>query len=960
MLAGETPNKKVWQAPEMAPQPIIDPGFPARQVRHETAQSSQFATAAYGAHMRPVSDPSSKLIGYRTSFLEGGRLLLGVIMDGTAIANCYRVHIEKGAAPIIATACTHGSGAAIGATEINTYAPGTSVIVMTHDNHSEGYILGAVPNILDVGSRAYHDYISQASRKRVDDVHKKHLKQPNGGQQIDCSAWRPFDATLANEWGAISTTGIGVTLDDFMVRMSVNEFTGVFGFYHDSLLRVSGYNMQVWTSGHEREAFTDQAEYNDVQGYSPYPWEAMGLLQPGLPMVEEYKPGTYQCALEKPFYAHWENYNEFQQPYHRTQQFYGYLGQGSRQHVHAPPDSTPRWTYEPGDRGDPGKPYESTIKSQGIGETDCTSGDDKERVHETKPVYGLHEDNVGLDGRRFIASAKGIVLSKRILLPFPQRIKRPEDEKGDNAETNYKAASKFGSGPEHKITGDIETTDSDWPNMQRAAAVLDLHGYLFNYAGIHPFYWHAKDYKTWEQSELANEGYADSNQKIPQFSELQGSMYLKQPQPKKWHIDHRYGEQNFYEAESFVSLLEDGSVVIGDGYGAEIRMAGGCLTLSAPGDVWVKSGRHTQIWSGADCIFRAHDGVDISTTNQSVRVKSEKHVMVLAGNGDADGGVLIESRSSRSDYDFETCGDEVKFGGIVLRAPKSNVVGMAKNIYLRTGGGGIENGPIILDAAKGEEDIITKSRNLYQFFEKSGKAFQFFGDNTNYQTANMFSENFTLLIGPVGTSKDFIAGGAILCRNSILVANGHILTDAASRGAMFVGPCDGDCKSQVQAGIDQIVTAIEETIPGAGEQIDETYLSESWYTDKRAGNDRVMEIMEFSFRTDDQYAVPDFLLFEDRWQQMAEIGGQTTKKWEEKGVKSKICDMTYPFPGKKWLIDEDAYVQQEFNIVEFQDGGMRDADRGEAPDLIGAYSQPKFAENSKTVINGNYPIIGRK
>jgi hypothetical protein len=626
--------------------------------------------------------------------------------------------------------------------------------------------------------------------------------------------------------------------------------------------------------------------------------------------------------------------------------------------VHAPPISTPRWTYEPGDQGDPGKPYESTIKSQDIGEAECTSGDDKERDHESKPVYGLHEDNVGLDGRRFIASAKGIVLSKRILLPFPQRIKRPEDEKGDNAETNYKAASKFGSGPEHKITGDIETTDADWPNMQRAAAILDLHGYLFNYAGIHPFYWHAKDYKTWEQSELADEGYANSNQKIPQFSALQGSMYLKQPQPKKWHIDHRYGEQNFYEAESFVSLLEDGSVVIGDGYGAEIRMAGGCLTLSAPGDVWMKSGRHTQIWSGADCIFRAHDGVDISTTKQSVRIKSEKHVMVLAGNDD-DGGVLIESRGSRREYDFETCGDDVKFGGVVLRAPKSNIVGLGSQIYMRTGGGSIESGEIVLDADKGENNIVTKSNNIFNYVGRGGSIYHFFGLN-DYQKANMFSEKTTLLSGMVGTESMLVVGGGVLSDASILVKKGHILTDAASRGAFFVGPCDGDCQGQVGAAIETIRNLIDDQLPQVGAQLDNSLLEMQFYGDKKPGNDRVIDIMEFSFRTDEQYAVPDFLLFEDRWQQMAEIGGQTTKKWEEKGVKSKICDMTYPFPGKKWLIDEDAYAQQEFNIVEFQDGGMRDADRGEAPGLIGAYSQPKFAENSKTVINGNYPIIGRK
>ena len=948
-------NPRVWQRNSSS---ASDTSYLTRQLSRATLESSPHAGNAYDAQTSPAQDPNSKLIGYRTGFVESGRLLIGMIMDGTAVANCYRVHIEKGSAPIMASACTHGSGVCLGATEINTYAPGTSVIVMTHDNLRDGYILGAVPNILDIGSRAYHDYISQASRKRVDDVHKKHIKQPGGGQQVDYSAWRPFDATLASEWGAISTTGMGVTLDDFMVKMSVNEFTGVFGFYHDSLLRVSGYNMQVWTSGHEREAFTDQAEYNDVQGYSPYPWEAMGLMSSGLTMIEEYKPGTYQCALEKPFYAHWENQHEFQQPYHRTQQFYGYLGQGSRMHVHAPPQSVPRWTYEPGEIGSPGKPYESLIESKDI-KPECTPGEKKLTDHEIKPVYGLHEDNVGLDGRRFIASAKGIVLSKRTLLPFPQRIKRPEDEKGDNAETNYKAGSKFGSGPDHKITGDIETTDEEWPNMQRAAAVLDLHGYLFNYAGIHPFYWHAKDYKTWEQSDLSDEGYADANQKVPQFSDLQGSMYLKQPTPKKWNIDHRYNEQDFYEAESFVSLLEDGSVVIGDGYGAEIRMAGGCLTLSAPGDVWLKSGRHTQIWSGADCIFRAHDGVDISTTKQSVRIKSEKHVMVMAGNGGYDGGVLIESRASKKDYDFETCGDEVKFGGVVLRAPKSNIVGLGEQIYLRTGGGSIQPGEIVLDAAKGKKDIVTKSNNLFNYVGQSGSVYHFFG-MTDYQKANMFSEQITLLSGMVGTEKMIVCGGGILSNDSILVKKGHILTEAASRGAIFVGPCDSDCGSAVGEAIDTIRTLIDDTLPQLGSTIDNSLLEMKFYGDKKPGNDRVIDIMEFSFRTDEQYAIPDFMLYEDRWQQMAEIAGQNTKKWEETGVKSQICDMTYPFPGKKWLIDEQAYKQQELKIAEFQNGGLRDIDRGEAPDLADAYSQPKFGDSSPQTLNGNYPIIGRK
>ena len=928
--------------------------------RLQNATDGRGATAAHAAQTRPVSDPNCALTGYATSFNEPGRVLFGTIMDGTALANCYRVHPDHGNCALVAQAASHSSRACIGATEINTYAPGTRVVILMHDKDHKAIILGAISAPLDVGKRAMHDYISPMTRKRVDDCHKKYIKQPQGGQIGDYSIGMPYDSTLASEWGAMSATGIAFTLDDFMLRASVNEFCGIYGFYHDSLLRVAGYNLQLWTAGHEREAFMDQAEYNDTQGYTPYPWENMGILQPGIEVTQQYEPENYQCFMAQPYYSRWENKHEFAQPYHRTTDFYGYLGQGHRRVVHAPPPGIQRWTYDAKPGGKPPQPFDSPPMVEL--DLPCSTGPQKLTDHEAKePVIGLCEQNTGLDGRIFFASAKGITLLKRILLPMPHRVRRPENvEEGDEASKNYKAASMFGEGPEHKITGDIKPTDDKYPNLQRATAVMDLHGYLFNYAGLHPFYWHAKDFKTWEQQDIKH---AQSNQKVPDFSQLAGSMYLKEESPKQLKVDHRYKTQKFYETECYVSLLEDGGVVIGDGYGAEIRMSAGCVFISAPGDVWLKGGRDVQTWAGNDAIIKANNSIDVSSTQKNIRIKAEQNLLLLGGNDGGEqpkGGVLIESRSKTTTYDFEKCGDQVDFGGIVLRAPKSNVVTMAKDIYLRTGGGEVDKGTITLDASKGEEDIITKSRNMYQFLEKGGKIFQFFGDNTNYQTANMFSENFTLLIGPVGTSKDFIAGGAILCRNSILVANGHIVTQQAAKGAIFVAPCDGECKAKVEEGIDKIAEAIEETIPEAGEKIDEMYLSETWYKEKRAGNDRVMEIMGFSFRTDDDYSIQDFLLYEDRWQQLARLAGATPKKWTESPVPNKVCEKTYPFPGKKWLIDEKAYKEQDLKIAKYEAGGIRDKKRNEAPDLADEYKEPEFKKPEEPKkIDGTYPIIPR-
>lgn len=950
-------QKPVDASPGNAQSLPFDPGAAVRRLAGTI--DNPYAGTSWGAQSQAPHDIHLHAVGYKTGFQDTGRVVTGIVVDGTPIANCYKVFLEKARAPIIAMATATTSQSAYGASAFCGYTPGTPVIVMVHDKQAQAVILGAAPIVLDVGVRAYHDYISQASRKRVDDCHKKYLKQPINGQMVDWSAWRPWDGTMGGEWGAMSTTGIAVSVDDFMLRASVNEFCGLYGFYHDSLLRMVGYNMQVWTAGSERDAFMDQGECNDTQGYSPYPWEAMGKLQPTT-IITEYESKDYQCALAKPWYAHWENNNEFQQPYHRTQNFFGYLGQGARKVVHAPPPGLQEWTYKPGKSGSPTPPYDSQVVD---GEPpECGGGPSKTNNHEEKPVYGLYEENTALDGRHFMTSAKGIVIAKRILLPIPQRLKRPDSGEGDDAEKNYKAASKFGSGPNHDITGDIKETDEKWPNLQRATAVLDLHGYLFNYAGLHPFYWHEKDYKTWEEQDLAQNG-PTSNQKPPQFGMLGSQMYLKQPAPKQFQIDHRYNTQKFYETESFVSLLEDGSIVIGDGYGAEIRMSGGCMFLSAPGDVWCQAGRDVQLWGGNDVSVKGYKSVDVVATEKNVRIKAERNVLVLAGNdsSDREGGILLESRGNTTDYDFEKCGDKIKFAGIVMRAPKSNVVSLAHQIYLRTGGGDIKPGDIVIDAATGSNDIVTKSNNLYNYLKKAGTVCHFFGGQKVGGTnkANFFSQYITTLCGPLGIDKDIFINGNVLCDGSVLVSKGHILTEAAAKGAIFVGPCDGTCQGQVKEAVQQFRKLIDTEIPKVGNTIDQSKLQQLWYAAKKAGNDETIPILEFSFRLDEDYNIEDFRLYESRWQQMGRLIDSVPEQWNERKVRNKKCEETWAYPGKKWWEQEPSFVEQDLKIVTPADGYI-DKKRNPAPGLATEYKQPEFKPNSPQTLQGVYGIIPRQ
>lgn len=935
-------------------------GIDARENRLSLAADNPYGPPSHEAQIAAAQDPRGRHVNYLNSLADLAEIFVGEIVDGVSRANAYRVQLERLGSTEVCTAITDLSQTSSGPTTIQAYVPGTRVLVYRNPRLEHGIILGAIPRPALAGS--VHDNISLTSRDRVDEADKRYLNMKSSGRVANYSMWRPYDGLQAGEWGAISTTGLKVTLDDFLVQCAVNEFTGVFGFYHDQLLRVSGYNMQTWTAGYERDAYMDQAEYNDTQGYTPYPWEAIGSLRPGQNLIQEYEHESFGVAAGRPYYSHWENKYDNLQPFHRTLQFYGYYGQGGKTALIAPPNDAQWWVYELQKEGDPGKPYESTVKTNDYPPTTTANpGPAKETLsfQHDKPPIGLAEDNTALDGRRFIASAKGITIAKRMLLPVPTRMRRPEDGTGDN-ETNYKFAGYdgAGNGEDHRITGDMETSAKN-ANLQRAAGILDLHGYLFNYVGLHPFHWHAKDYKTWEQSELK---YADYNHALPRYSDLKSSMYLPEPDYKTLDIDHRYKQQKFYQSEAFFSILEDGAVVIGDGYGAEIRMCAGSITISAPGDVWLKPGKNAQVWAGRDIIQRANGAVDISTTEKSIRIKAEKDVMIFGGNDETKpGGVLIESRSQVSYVDFEPqggepVGDSARFGGILLRAPGSNIATQTQNLYLRAGVDG-EGGSIVLDADKGDADIVTVSKDMYHYVGDNGKITQFFGrsDVGEPQIGNLFTGKENILNGTTLIDGNIFGTGGIMAPE--FVFSYGVITGKNP----IVAQCQpgSDCANEIQEAEKKVEKYAQETLPKYAKDIYRSELDIPWYEEKRAGNARVIEISGFSFRADSDYRVEtDFELFEDRWQQYARLGGENTGTWEERPVKDGTGIETWPFPGKT-MFDANIFMQQDFTILESVGGGFRDKDRGSGyGSVTEAYMYPKFkaVEGGKSLKDG-YMII---
>ena len=91
-------------------------------------------------------------------------------------------------------------------------------------------------------------------------------------------------------------------------------------------------------------------------------------------------------------------------------------------------------------------------------------------------------------------------------------------------------------------------------------------------------------------------------------------------------VDGRYGSVAYYPNLAYFGMLDEGGIVIGDGFGAEIRLGGGRVEITCPGDIWLKSGRNVNAWAGRDVAVRAKHAVDASATDGPVRINRDIRV----------------------------------------------------------------------------------------------------------------------------------------------------------------------------------------------------------------------------------------------------------------------------------------------------------------------------------------------
>lgn len=852
-------------------------------------------------------------------FFTTTRLLLGKIIDATAIAGAYKVFVEGMHNPLVAYQLSHTSLTTFGCRELSSLIPGTDVLVASHPQLRYGIILGVFPGTQLKNDANTHQVISQTTRQRVDEAHKVPLQLNKNGGIADKLAGRPIDGAMSGEWGTITETGMRCFVDSFMGLFGLDEFTGLQVFFHDQLCRLGGYNLQIRSGIYELDALDDQEESHWYEGWAMYPWEQLGYFDRKEPCDTK---EAQEWQVSKPWLGKWEPKDDHQQPFHRLQQFRGYLGQGGKRLLIGKPKTGDSFAYS-GGKSDP----------------------------KNTKFPALFSETLLADGRLLVETAKGLSLVKRCGIIPATRLVRCEQTKDGDSDEKYKASGKEGGGPEHKITGDLETTGDD-AAMQRVNGILDMHAYMFNYAGVHPFFWHEKDWKIPQEKELElNKG---TSIKQIQFAELDEATFLQQPDPVTFEIDHRLKDQKYFQNECGLTLLDDGGVVLYDGYGGEIRMSAGSIWISAPGDVWLKAGRNVIQWGGGDVILSGHKNVEINASNEDVRIKAEKNMQVTAGNAQT-GGILLESKAAGPNFNFEQAGTDVMSSGIVLKAAHSPVALLGGQLYLATGRGdgegAVDEGPIYIDAAKGKQ-AVTIAAQMLSTYVKQGVAHYYGDDMANPEHADFFSPGTTIFSGVLGVAKMAIINGPILANGSVLVAGGHIVTEFAPQASYYVSPLEGEGLQSVKESCSNIDQEANNKLPMQGGELYSELLDALYYADQKIGNDDLVTSLEFTWRTVDQMRTSDWKLFEDRWQQLAKLWGGDGTTWTENVVKTQAESEMYPYPGKdNW--EGDKFYQQEPKL--FDQAGYS-KDRGTAPSLASDYETPKYGEAKPASLKSKYVV----
>jgi hypothetical protein len=878
---------------------------------------------SFGSDSEGAGVLSSSSLG---AFLDPAktRWLIGSVTWSSPALGVCRVQVTGINAVSFAVCLGGGGDFPIGSKSASVPSPGSLVLVLKTKLFPFGIVVGVLPRLTPEGSIFHQGDVTAAGiaggllrepchRNFVSDAH------PNSPVP-DFSSHQPVDLLTTDQFAHFTPLGSGILLTDSEAFLRVNELCGLFLNYWDSFGRLALWNMDFDAASFSRQVRSDEGELFDVEGSSPYVWEALGAYESGVDVAAEFDPADVLRRrpvgrLDLP-----EDDRDLV-PFWRRLSFGGYLGQGGHRLLCAPPQNA--------------------------------SG--PVRMRDRDEPIGLFREFVELNGAYWLASAKSICLAKRVVLPVPVQRKVVEDQKdGDGVEGGYRFSGKFGDGPEHKID-DWKGRDDPSDALSRTMAGLDdVRSRGFAWAALHPFDLHEKDWEVSEEGE--NSSNPMKRQQAPiDFGSASEGEDVRPPEPREVKVDHRTPKTKFYETESFIHLTDTGDVAISNGYGAEILLCGDKIRIRAPGGIELDCGRTISIRAGDDLVLEAQNSADLVATQKDLRLKAKRNLHALAGNPDSGsgvgvGGILLESRGVGGSGSENQVGEDLTTGGVVLRAPHAPITALGKRIYLRTGveeEGAPPGGSLVLDAAKGEADVVVHGLSVRRY--ASVQFVDSFIRQSQVRAANVWTAESSILSGDVsvGGSLTTVTGG-ILSAQTVQVAGGHIVTSDPSEQ---VGTYDGPSLAQARAVLRTLAQYSRQAAGDsqAGWQAD--FSSDLYREPDGPGSRAFGKRVVFSFRDDDrQYGSSRLVVPEPRWFRMAE--GSTTQSWKPDPVRRSSGLETWPWPGRK-VMQGETLLRGKSKLTDPSTGNAlsRKQFRSdyESPDFGESVEKVKFVENWKVL-----------
>lgn len=862
-------------------------------------------------------------------------LRVGKVLLAFPYIHCYKVQLSGRQGTVVATSLSRGASNPLGVRVSDVIPPNSNVLIWHPNSTTLAYILAVIPapTLSDDFNAA--ELIQQGGNSGVKKVeaYRNIPKTATAAHNwVPQSCGRPMDGTIG-EYVRMSETGIGLLIDSFQAYLRVNEACGLWLNYFDSFAKFSALSMQIQSYCEHVFQQYDEGELFSMRGYATYPWEAAGTYSPGEEFSKSNDAEPVQMDRNFPFAV--EDLKDFSTvPVYRMTDYTGYLGQGFNRTLVRPAK---------------------------------TSGTRLMTDAENSKDIGLFQELLALDGGYSVKSAKQILFAKYPLIPNPRRKRQVEDAKGDDLKenNNYRFSGLYGGGEEHKVKDWEDDGLSIMPNMLRVAGVMDMLVRHFNWKSTHPFFYHKKDYAYPEEG--------DNDSPLTEVKFYRGRMdtsYVN-VSPKQLMIDNRYQNVNYYNTASLITLAEDGSVVIADGYGSQITMGGGQIRLEAGGDVMLMSGARV-VTLANEAIIRAKGSVDLSSSEKDVRLKAEKNMQLLAGN-DGQGGMLLESKGRGSSQVYQQLiGEQVSSSGITLLSRGGCVNTIAKTTYMRTGvdeGNPESTGEFIIDCANGRSSLVSyasahvlfNSQGLGIYHSPTGQ------DDVSIDKSHYFGPNFSKVNGPTVMDDDVcIVRGGNLGVDASVFSRGYIIAlkqMACLKGIQGLGDSSkNNIPDDVNKFIDEYTRASDQ-VTNQGKPQFEAFFTNNIWQEYQAGNNSLLgNDIGFSYRDESSqggmvygYSPDNFFLLEPRWQQLERMGlvSGGGDSWSERPVQYQGKEL-YPWPGKtNWVSSETLLGYSDSgSFLLFGSDGKAKSRTGNQSD----YEEPQFKSWKKQVCNGNYKL----